>query len=99
MLHKSKGGKSVREIDAYACCSLHYPYRDIRIYYSTDLLNDWIDRNDIPYIEHALIHEMCHYLVEHMGKLAKQRNVTLEEQDSVLEQTVDNLAHIFGDLL
>ena len=71
----------------------NYPYLDYVIRYGPDVEQDYTIRRD--YLEKALVHEMCHLVLEPLKHLIdRPRKVQREEVTATLEHTVDHLRRI-----
>lgn len=72
-------------------CVFNYPYLNVIINYSDQLVEGWRNKKDItPY----LVHEMCHPITDPLYTKANSRYVSLDEVLAERERLTDYICNI-----
>lgn len=74
-------------------CLFAYPYKDIQVRYSVDVLQDFIDGNTRDAFQ-VLVHEMCHPLTDPLYGVATDRYCNKTQMENEREALTDHIANI-----
>jgi hypothetical protein len=86
--------KKKRQSDSYMEINVNYPYLNPTLYYSSQSLEDFIEKSDDAFIEQVIIHEMCHCITEPLYDKSIRRFVSVEEMKDERELLTDLITNI-----
>lgn len=87
-----------KKTDAIALCNFTYPYTDISIEY-TDELVDLFNKKEFQKCRSILLHEMCHPLTDPLYSKAYERFITKGSIEDERERLTDHISKIVMRLL
>lgn len=74
-------------------CEFRYPYKDINISYSEQVIEDWLKGDKAGALE-TLTHEMCHPLTDALYSKSLDRHCSKQEIEDEREALTDHIANI-----
>ncbi len=78
---------------ARAECKLNYPYKDINVCYSEELMKEW-EEGKVGDVFQILVHEMCHPLTDPLYCVGMERMVSKDQMENEREALTDHIANI-----